>query len=82
MNTYRHHLLAVVATVHHDRVGQTLNDGAESLSESLLVVSASSVRQELLVLLTLVDGDVILMKILVGHVRSNELLMHENNAFI
>ena len=36
-------LLAVVATVHHDRVGQTLNDGALGLAETLGGITASSV---------------------------------------
>lgn len=39
-----HQLLAVVAAVHHERVGQTLNDGAVGLAESLGGISASGVR--------------------------------------
>lgn len=38
-----HELLAVVAAVHHERVGQTLNDGAVGLAESLDGISASGV---------------------------------------
>lgn len=30
-----HELLAVVAAVHHERVGETLDDGALSLAETL-----------------------------------------------
>jgi len=37
------HLLAVVSAVHHQRVGETLDDWALRLSEAFLVVSASSV---------------------------------------
>jgi hypothetical protein len=35
-----HELLSVVTAVHHQRVGETLDDGALCLSESLLCVSA------------------------------------------
>lgn len=38
-----HQLLAVVAAVHHQRVGQSLDDGAVGLAESLNGVSASGV---------------------------------------
>lgn len=38
-------LLSVVAAVHHERVGQTLDDRALSLAETLLGVSASGVRK-------------------------------------
>lgn len=38
-----HELLAVVAAVHHQRVGQALDDGALSLSESLLGIPAGGV---------------------------------------
>lgn len=38
-----HELLAVVAAVHHERVGQPLNDGAVGLAESLDGISASRV---------------------------------------
>lgn len=34
-NAGGHQLLSVVAAVHHERVGETLNDGALSLAESL-----------------------------------------------
>ena len=36
-------LLSVVAAVHHERVGQTLNDGALGLAETLGGITASSV---------------------------------------
>jgi hypothetical protein len=36
-------LLSVVAAVHHDGVGQTLNDGALSLAETLSGIAASGV---------------------------------------
>ena len=39
-----HQLLAVVATVHHQRVGQSLDDRALSLSESLCGISTGRVR--------------------------------------
>lgn len=39
-----HELLAVVATVHHERVGQALNDGALSLAETLSSITTGSVR--------------------------------------
>lgn len=38
-----HQLLSVVAAVHHERVGETLDDGALCLPESLLGVSAGGV---------------------------------------
>ena len=38
-----HELLSVVSAVHHERVGQSLNDGAVGLSESLGGISASGV---------------------------------------
>lgn len=44
-NAHGHELLAVVAAVHHERVGQTLNDGALSLAETLGGVAASGVRE-------------------------------------
>lgn len=42
-NADGHNLLSVVATVHHQGVGQTLDDWAVCLSESLLGVSAGGV---------------------------------------
>jgi hypothetical protein len=39
-----HELLSVVTTVHHQRVGKTLDDWALCLSESLLGISAGGVR--------------------------------------
>jgi hypothetical protein len=43
-NADGHQLLAVVAAVHHERVGQTLNDGAVGLAESLGRIPTSGVR--------------------------------------
>jgi hypothetical protein len=43
-DTDSHELFTVVATVHHERVGETLDDGALGLSESLDSISASRVR--------------------------------------
>jgi hypothetical protein len=42
-DTDGHELLSVVTAVHHQGVGETLNDGALCLSESLLCVSAGGV---------------------------------------
>jgi hypothetical protein len=39
-----HKLLSVVAAVHHQRVGETLDDGALGLPETLDGISASRVR--------------------------------------
>ena len=55
-----HQLLTVVATVHHEGVGHTLNDGALGLAESLLLIATSSVGKILLELGLLVDRDVVL----------------------
>lgn len=38
-----HELLAVVAAVHHERVGQALNDGALGLAEALGGITAGAV---------------------------------------
>jgi hypothetical protein len=43
-NADSHELLSVVAAVHHERVGETLNDGALGLPESLDGISAGRVR--------------------------------------
>ncbi len=43
-DTDSHELLAVVAAVHHEGVGQTLDDRAVRLAESLRGISASGVR--------------------------------------
>jgi hypothetical protein len=43
-DTDSHELFTVVATVHHEGVGETLDDGALGLSESLDGISASRVR--------------------------------------
>lgn len=59
-NADSHHLLAVVAAVHHQRVGETLNDGALGLAEALDVEAASAVRDVLVVLGLLLNGDVVL----------------------
>lgn len=40
-----HELLSVVAAVHHERVGKTLNDGALGLAETLDGVTASRVGE-------------------------------------
>jgi hypothetical protein len=40
-----HELLSVVAAVHHEGVGKTLNDGALGLAETLLGVAAGGVRK-------------------------------------
>lgn len=40
-----HELLSVVAAVHHDGVGETLDDGALRLAEALGGVAASGVRE-------------------------------------
>lgn len=42
-DAHSHELLSVVAAVHHERVGETLNDGALCLAEALHSVSASRV---------------------------------------
>jgi len=42
-NADSHELLAVVAAVHHERVGKTLDDGALGLPESLDSISAGGV---------------------------------------
>lgn len=42
-NADGHELLAVVAAVHHQRVGKTLNDGAVGLAEALNGVATSGV---------------------------------------
>ena len=42
----KRYLLAVVAALHHDGVGKTLDDGALRLAEALLLPSASRVGKE------------------------------------
>lgn len=44
-NADSHELLAVVATVHHEGVGQALDDGALRLAEALGGIAASGVRK-------------------------------------
>lgn len=52
-----HKLLAVVAAVHHQRVGEALDDGAGSLPEAPDLVAAGGVRH--VHLLALADRDVV-----------------------
>jgi hypothetical protein len=40
-----HQLLAVVAAVHHQRVGEALNDGAVGLAEPLGGIATGGVRE-------------------------------------
>ena len=40
-----HELLAVVATVHHEGVGEALNDGAVGLAEALDGIATGGVRE-------------------------------------
>merc|ERR1719321_1785262 len=56
-NANSHQFFAVVATMHHQRDGQTFDDRAQSLPEALLLVPPLSMRQELLS--ALVDSDVV-----------------------
>jgi hypothetical protein len=44
-NADSHELLSVVAAVHHEGVGETLDDGALCLAETLLGEAAGGVRQ-------------------------------------
>jgi hypothetical protein len=44
-DAYSQDLLAIVAAVHHERVGEALNDGALRLAEALLRVPSRRVRQ-------------------------------------
>jgi hypothetical protein len=44
-DAYSQDLLAIVAAVHHERVGEALNDGALRLAEALLRVPSCRVRQ-------------------------------------
>jgi len=55
-------LLATVATVEHEAVDKTLNDGALRLTEANLVVTTSSVRKVSAELALLVNCDVILKR--------------------
>ena len=59
-DTDSHELLTVVTAVHHEGVGHALNNGALSLAEGLLLVTARSVGKILLELGLLVDRDVVL----------------------
>lgn len=42
-DAHSHELLSVVAAVHHERVGETLDDGALRLPESLDGIAAGGV---------------------------------------
>jgi hypothetical protein len=44
-NAHGHNLLSVVAAVHHQSIGETLNDGALGLAESLLGVTTGRVGE-------------------------------------
>lgn len=44
-NADSHQLLSVVAAVHHEGVGEALNDGAVGLAEALHGIAAGRVRQ-------------------------------------
>ncbi len=69
-----HKLLAVVTTVHHQRIGNSFNDGALSLAESLSGVSTSTVGQKFGILL--LNSQVVLKTIdKLSHVR--ERIIHE-----
>lgn len=50
-DAHGHQLLAVVASVHHHRVGQTFHNGTLGLPETLGGVTSSRVRQVLGILL-------------------------------
>lgn len=55
-----HQFLAVVASVHHERVGETFNDGTLSLAETLDGETTSRVWQITRILL--LDGNVVLQQ--------------------
>ena len=55
-----HELFAIVAAVHHERIGHPLHDGALGLAEPFGRVTAGAVRQKLGVLF--LDGQVVLKK--------------------
>jgi hypothetical protein len=59
-DAYSQQLLSVVASVHHEGIGHTLNNGALSLPEPLLVVASEGVWEVGLVLVLLGDCNVIL----------------------
>ena len=61
-----HELLAVIAAVHHEGVGETFNYGAVGLAEALDGITASGVRD--------VDGGADLDVVTVGEGRQPELL--------
>lgn len=50
-DAHSHQLLSIVPPVHHERVGHPLHDGALRLPEALGCVPASTVGQELGILL-------------------------------
>ena len=57
-DAHRHELLAVVPSVHHERVDETLHDGALRLPEALGRVPTTAVREILGVLL--LHGNIVL----------------------
>jgi hypothetical protein len=59
-DAHSHALLTVVATVHHQRVGETLDNGALGLAETLDVVALGGVGEESVVSLLLLDSNVVL----------------------
>ena len=61
-------LLTVVATVHHHRVDNTLNNGAAGLLEALGSIATSRVRKEYLLLQldVVLDGQVAAGDVFVG----------------
>lgn len=56
-------LLSIVASVHHEGISHTLDDGALSLPEPLLVVTSKGVREVGLVLVLLGDCNVVLWRL-------------------
>ena len=61
-----HELLAVVAAIHHERVGEALDDGAVGLTEALDGITTGGVRD--------VDGGADLDVVTVGKVESARTL--------
>ena len=67
-NANGHQFLAIVATVHHERVDETLNDGALSFAKPLGSKTASRVRQ--ILGLFLLHANVVSE----GHIRHVDLI--------
>lgn len=65
-----HQLLSVVAAVHHEGVGETLNDGAVGLAEALDGIAAGRVRQ--------VDGGTDLDVVAAGRSRFISMYCHSS----